>query len=72
MGDRRLQINRQPTFETATAEEGNLPLRQSWIVKRKEEAARAGDWNMSQMHCSRKGLIIEEMAYVAYKGEALG
>ena len=41
--------------------------RADWIVKRKEEAARTGDWNMSQMHFARKGLITEEMAYVAHK-----
>ncbi len=41
--------------------------RKDWIVKRKEEAARTGDWNMSQMHFARKGLITEEMAFVAHK-----
>src|SRR5580698_6818814 len=39
--------------------------RAEWIVKRREEAARTGDTNMSQMHVARKGLITEEMAYVA-------
>src|SRR6202161_2511791 len=39
--------------------------RAEWVVKRKEEAARSGDTNMSQMHFARKGLITEEMAYVA-------
>jgi phosphomethylpyrimidine synthase len=39
--------------------------RAEWIVKRREEAARTGDTNMSQMHFARKGLITEEMAYVA-------
>src|SRR5690348_9327192 len=41
--------------------------RADWIVKRKEEAARTGDSNMSQMHFARKGLITEEMAYVAHR-----
>src|ERR1700744_1291596 len=41
--------------------------RQEWIVKRKAEAERTGDWNMSQMHFARKGMITEEMAYVAQK-----
>src|SRR5579884_2203016 len=41
--------------------------RAEWIVKRKEEAARTGDWNMSQMHFARKGLITEEMAFVAHR-----
>ncbi len=40
--------------------------REPWITKRKEEAARNGDGNMSQMHFARKGLITEEMAYVAH------
>ena len=31
--------------------------RREWIVKRKEEAARTGDWNMSQMHFARLGKI---------------
>ena len=41
--------------------------RAEWIVKRKEEAARTGDRNMTQMHFARKGLITEEMAFVAQK-----
>ena len=39
--------------------------RAEWIVKRREQAVRTGDTNMSQMHFARKGLITEEMAYVA-------
>ena len=41
--------------------------RAEWIVKRKVEAERTGDWNMSQMHFARKGMITEEMAYVAQR-----
>ena len=41
--------------------------RAEWIVKRKAEAERTGDWNMSQMHFARKGLITEEMAFVAQR-----
>ncbi|MBN9617615.1 MAG: phosphomethylpyrimidine synthase ThiC, partial [Acidobacteriales bacterium] len=41
--------------------------RAEWIVKRKAEAERTGDTNMSQMHFARKGLITEEMAYVAQR-----
>src|SRR6201996_2063064 len=41
--------------------------RAEWIVKRKAEAERTGDWNMSQMHFARKGMITEEMAFVAQK-----
>jgi phosphomethylpyrimidine synthase len=42
-----------------------LKPRAEWLVKRKAEAARTGDTNMSQMHFARKGLITEEMEYVA-------
>src|SRR5258705_13507777 len=41
--------------------------RAEWIVNRKAEAERTGDWNMSQMHFARKGLITEEMAFVAQR-----
>ena len=39
--------------------------RAEWITKRREEAARSGDDNMSQMHFARKGLVTEEMLFVA-------
>ena len=39
--------------------------RAEWIVKRREEAARTGDGNLSQMHFARQGKITEEMAYIA-------
>src|SRR5579864_8359010 len=39
--------------------------REEWIVRRREQAARLGDSNVSQMHYARKGLITEEMLYVA-------
>ena len=42
-----------------------LKPRAEWIVKRKLEAARTGDGNMSQMHFARQGRVTEEMAYVA-------
>src|SRR3954470_16915213 len=41
--------------------------RAEWITKRKEHAAQTGDSNMSQMHFARKGLITEEMAFIAHK-----
>src|SRR5580698_2611435 len=41
--------------------------RAEWIVKRKAEAERTGDGNMSQMHFARKGMITEEMAFVAQR-----
>src|ERR1051325_10145777 len=40
-------------------------LREEWIARRREHAARTGDENVSQMHFARKGLITEEMLYVA-------
>src|ERR1700749_2337747 len=39
--------------------------RAEWVTKRKEEAARTGDDNVSQMHFARKGLVTEEMLFVA-------
>src|ERR1022692_154279 len=44
---------------------GVLKPRAEWITKRREEAARSGDSNMSQMHFARKGLLTEEMVFVA-------
>jgi phosphomethylpyrimidine synthase len=44
---------------------GVLKPRAEWITKRREEAARSGDNNMSQMHFARKGLLTEEMVFVA-------
>jgi phosphomethylpyrimidine synthase len=41
--------------------------RGEWIIRRREHAARTGDSNVSQMHFARKGLITEEMLYVADK-----
>ena len=41
--------------------------RGAWIAKRKAEAERTGDNNMSQMHFARKGVITEEMLYIAKK-----
>src|SRR5579859_3434765 len=39
--------------------------REEWMVRRREQAARLGDSNVSQMHFARKGLITEEMLYVS-------
>src|SRR5947207_3670424 len=45
---------------------GTTPkLREEWIARRRAEAASTGDGNFSQMHYARKGLITEEMLYVA-------
>ena len=41
--------------------------REEWITRRKAAAAQSGDENVSQMHYARKGLITEEMLYVAEK-----
>jgi phosphomethylpyrimidine synthase len=45
--------------------ENQLRPREEWIARRREQAARTGDDNVSQMHYARKGLITEEMLYVA-------
>jgi phosphomethylpyrimidine synthase len=42
-----------------------LKPRAEWLEKRKAEAASTGDGNFSQMHFARKGLITDEMEYVA-------
>src|SRR5271154_3026416 len=42
-----------------------LQPRAEWIVKRKQEVARSGDTNVSQMHFARLGQITHEMAFVA-------
>src|SRR5499427_6932244 len=43
-----------------------MPLRDSWIEKREANEANAnGSRNMSQMHLARRGILSEEMAYVA-------
>ena len=44
--------------------------REEWIVRRREQAARTGDDNVSQMHFARKGLITEEMLYVCRAGKS--
>src|SRR5438067_11928166 len=41
--------------------------RAEWIAKRRAEAAKSGDSNFSQMHFARKGIISEEMEYIAKK-----
>jgi len=48
-----------------TAVQNTAKPREEWIVRRREEAAKSGDENFSQMHYARKGLITEEMMYVA-------
>jgi phosphomethylpyrimidine synthase len=41
--------------------------RTEWIARRKAEAARNGDPNLSQMHYARKGIVTEEVGFVAHK-----
>src|SRR6185369_9520522 len=43
----------------------HINLREEWITRRRDHASRTGDENVSQMHFARKGLITEEMLYVA-------
>ena len=50
----------------------SISPRQEWIVRRREHAARTGDDNVSQMHFARKGMITEEMLYVAERESILG
>ena len=45
--------------------DGIPKLRQEWIARRREESARSGDNNVSQMHYARKGQVTEEMLFVA-------
>src|SRR5579864_7223861 len=40
-------------------------VREEWIARRRAEASRTGDDNFSQMHFARKGLVTEEMLYIA-------
>jgi phosphomethylpyrimidine synthase len=54
-------IQSTPGSETAQ----QIKPREEWITRRREQAARTGDENVSQMHFARKGLITEEMLYVA-------
>ena len=42
-----------------------LKPRAEWVINRKNEVARTGDTNVSQMHFARQGKITEEMVYVA-------
>ena len=48
-----------------TDAKSQIKPREEWIVRRREHAARTGDDNVSQMHFARKGLITEEMLYIA-------
>ncbi len=61
----------RPSLAAAEQHDGHRHIvpepRKDWIVRRKEETLRTGDWNMSQMHFARLGKITEEMAYVAHK-----
>src|SRR6267142_6279180 len=39
--------------------------RAEWIARRRADAAKSGDDNFSQMHFARKGLVTEEMIFIA-------
>ncbi len=39
--------------------------RAEWIARRRQEAAESGEQNFSQMHYARRGVITEDMEYVA-------
>ncbi|MCI0354547.1 MAG: phosphomethylpyrimidine synthase ThiC [Acidobacteria bacterium] len=53
---------------TATAKGVRQP-RTEWIARRREGAAHSGDSNFSQMHYARRGVMTEEMEYVARREE---
>src|ERR1700760_373039 len=55
------------TTHSTPQTEAKPRLREEWITRRREHAARTGDNNASQMDFARKGLITEEMLYVADK-----
>jgi len=44
---------------------GLMQPRADWTARRKQEAARTGDTNVTQMHFARQGAITEEMRFVA-------
>lgn len=46
--------------------------RAEWIARRREEAAKRGDTNFSQMHYAKMGVVTEEMAYVAHREKLTG
>src|SRR5260370_13831653 len=41
--------------------------RAEWIAQRRTQAEKAGAPNFSQMHYDRKGIVTEEMVYIAAK-----
>jgi phosphomethylpyrimidine synthase len=45
----------------------DVALRGEWIATRREQAALSGDKNFSQMHFARRGVVTEEMRYVAVR-----
>ncbi|HEX8926532.1 MAG TPA: phosphomethylpyrimidine synthase ThiC, partial [Terriglobales bacterium] len=45
--------------------QGLPKLRGEWVARRKQEGERIGDNNMTQMHFARKGIVTEEMLFVA-------
>ncbi len=49
----------EPSKNTQSNSVSSTPIRASWIAKRKGQA------NVSQMHYARKGIVTEEMDYVA-------
>src|SRR5947199_5686576 len=41
--------------------------RAEWVAQRRAEAQATGDSNVSQMHSARRGVVTEEMKYVAWR-----
>ena len=47
--------------------QNDVTLRGEWIASRREQQALSGNENFSQMHFARKGVVTEEMRYVAVR-----
>jgi len=47
--------------------QNDVTLRGEWIASRREQEALSGNENFSQMHFARKGVVTEEMRYVAVR-----
>src|SRR5579859_620219 len=58
-----------PNGSNGVQQNGNrVPTpRAQWISQRRAQAEKTGDGNFSQMHYARKGIVTEEMVYIAAK-----
>jgi phosphomethylpyrimidine synthase len=66
--DRAVDSNLEHGQQSPGGNDYDVPAgRSAWIEARRAEAQRTGDTNMSQMHFARKGVVTEEMLYIAAK-----